>query len=300
MVAAVTTTPTTNNNNNNNNNNNKDNLRVSFREDVVFEVPKEYNDTARSTFSTSSNSNSDNSRHNYSKLRSSLTRDQTNRDPFFFYQVTRNLGSGSMGDVQLVKKQADKVGGSARRDLQEAVKRQKRAKECLNVPVLGNLFKICIDGDLKVDVPSSSRHSIISAISNSSNIGKEERTVSTQRSFEDSLVSSSSSGSSDKEIIYAMKSIHLSMVTQQDIVDELRNEIKILRDLDHPNIVRAIETFEYKGKISIVMELCSGGDLYSRDPYPEAEAARIVTSILSAISYMHSKGKNYCGCISAF
>jgi calcium-dependent protein kinase len=38
------------------------------------------------------------------------------------------------------------------------------------------------------------------------------------------------------------------------------------------------------------MELCSGGDLYSRDPYTEEEAARITSSILSAIGYMHSKG----------
>jgi calcium-dependent protein kinase len=59
--------------------------------------------------------------------------------------------------------------------------------------------------------------------------------------------------------------------------------------LDHPNIVRAIETFEFEGMISLVMELCSGGDLYVRDPYSEAEAARIVSSILSAIAYMHSQ-----------
>jgi calcium-dependent protein kinase len=37
------------------------------------------------------------------------------------------------------------------------------------------------------------------------------------------------------------------------------------------------------------MELCSGGDLYSRDPYTEDEAARIVSSILSAVGYMHSR-----------
>jgi calcium-dependent protein kinase len=37
------------------------------------------------------------------------------------------------------------------------------------------------------------------------------------------------------------------------------------------------------------MELCSGGDLYSRDPYTEDEAARIVGSILSAVSFMHHK-----------
>ena len=38
------------------------------------------------------------------------------------------------------------------------------------------------------------------------------------------------------------------------------------------------------------MEVCSGGDLYVRDPYTESEAARIVTSMLSAVAYMHSQG----------
>ena len=37
------------------------------------------------------------------------------------------------------------------------------------------------------------------------------------------------------------------------------------------------------------MELCSGGDLYTRDPYTQEEAARIVSSIMSAVAYMHRK-----------
>ena len=42
-------------------------------------------------------------------------------------------------------------------------------------------------------------------------------------------------------------------------------------------------------KTFVLTQLCWGGDLYSRDPYTEEEAARIVSSILSAISYMHSR-----------
>jgi len=37
------------------------------------------------------------------------------------------------------------------------------------------------------------------------------------------------------------------------------------------------------------MELCDGGDLYSRDPYTEREAARITASILSAVAYLHQR-----------
>lgn len=265
-----------------------DTHHVSFRGDVVFGDTKMDGLSARtfeSTYSgTSEESSLSTSQGKYSKLRSNLTREQTNRDPFFFYQVTRNLGSGSMGDVKLVKKRDNRVGGSARRDMQEAVRRQKREEECLNLPVVGNFFQFCIDGNLKDEAATNaSSHSFLSFHS----VEKEDPSVVTpSRSFEDSLLND---GGSKSEIIYAMKSIHLDQVARREFIDELRNEIEILKDLDHPNIVRAIETFEFKGKISIVMEVCSGGDLYARDPYSEAEAARITGSILSAIAYMHSR-----------
>lgn len=276
---------------------------VSFRDDVVFA------DTARSGLSISSggDDSASTSSNKFRKLHSSLVREQTNRDPLYFYKVTRNLGSGSMGDVRLVKKRADKIGGSARRDVQQAVKRQKRQEECLSIPVLGGIFSLCIDADLKdTSSPSNSRHSFVSLLGDQD----DDMSESGARSFEDSLLSDKGS---EKDIVYAMKSILLNQVSQQAFIDELRNEIAILRDLDHPNIVRAIETFEFRGQISIVMEVCSGGDLYSRDPYTESEAARIVTAILryvrpgkysvstiqirtlkfyhcSAIAYMHSRG----------
>jgi calcium-dependent protein kinase len=66
--------------------------------------------------------------------------------------------------------------------------------------------------------------------------------------------------------------------------------VEILKSLDHPNIVRAFETFDYRGRLYIVMELCGGKDLYSRDPYTEVQAKRIMTSLLEAVSYLHSKG----------
>jgi calcium-dependent protein kinase len=63
--------------------------------------------------------------------------------------------------------------------------------------------------------------------------------------------------------------------------------VAILKELDHPNIVKAFETFDYKNRLFLVLELCSGGDLYQRDPYTESQAARITKSLLSAVSYLH-------------
>lgn len=188
----------------------------------------------------------------------------------YFYQVTKHLGAGSMGDVKLVTKKQNQIGGSARRDLRTAIQRQKLEKKCIQLPVIGNVLKLCgVDGVLK----DASQHSSAFSVLTSSTTPSIHN-----RSFEDSLMMSSSDnvnaatsptasgGSSNKEIIYAMKSILVDKLdnTRQELLKELRNEIDILKGLDHPNIVRAIETFEYKGEISIVMELCSGGDLYIR------------------------------------
>ena len=60
--------------------------------------------------------------------------------------------------------------------------------------------------------------------------------------------------------------------------------------LDHPNIVRAIETYDYHHRLYMVLELCSGGDLYTREHYTEAAAQNIVQSLFSAIAYLHAGG----------
>jgi serine/threonine protein kinase len=88
---------------------------------------------------------------------------------------------------------------------------------------------------------------------------------------------------------YALKSIHLRVV-ERKYLEELRNEIDILRALDHPNIVKAYEVYETKGNIYVVMEYCSGGDLYSRAPYTENESVPLISQICSAICFMHKNG----------
>lgn len=252
------------------------------------------------------------------KLRSNLMRQQKERDPLFYYEVVKTLGVGSMGSVAKVRKRQQTVGGSARKDIQDAVKKQKRNKQCLQIPIIGGLFRLCIDDNLNIRATTSSNHlsiitSSLDVSTSSTNQYYLEETGNTNFSHSkssmlippppshssgDSIMSGSSMGATSQHstgtglvssIEYAMKSIHLSRVTDDTFITELKNEISILKELDHPHIVRAMETFEHRNQIFIVMELCSGGDLYSRDPYTEEQAARIVSSILSAIAYMHSK-----------
>ena len=86
--------------------------------------------------------------------------------------------------------------------------------------------------------------------------------------------------------LYAIKSIQLSLL-QETYLEELRNEIEVLRSLDHPNIVKAYEVYETKRNIYVVMEYCAGGDLYSRAPYTEDQAAYLMNQLCSAIAHMH-------------
>lgn len=51
----------------------------------------------------------------------------------------------------------------------------------------------------------------------------------------------------------AIKCIDMSALKGKE--DTLDNEIKVLRRLDHPNIVRLLEVFGDKKKVYLVMEL---------------------------------------------
>jgi serine/threonine protein kinase len=48
-----------------------------------------------------------------------------------------------------------------------------------------------------------------------------------------------------------------------DEVETILSEIKILSQLDHPNIVTLYEVYREPSRYCIVQELCSGGELFS-------------------------------------
>jgi calcium-dependent protein kinase len=71
----------------------------------------------------------------------------------------------------------------------------------------------------------------------------------------------------------------------------LESEINILKELDHPNIVRFYETYiDYK-YIHIVMQLCTGGELFDRivklEKFSEKDASELMKKILSAVQHLH-------------
>lgn len=73
----------------------------------------------------------------------------------------------------------------------------------------------------------------------------------------------------------------------------LRHEMDIIQALDHPSIVKVIETFEDSKNFWLVLELCEGGRvddfLVQLGHYTEKDASRIMQQVLGATGYMHNK-----------
>jgi hypothetical protein len=94
---------------------------------------------------------------------------------------------------------------------------------------------------------------------------------------------------------YAVKCLDLGLVDTEEGLAQLREEIFIMCQLDHPNIVRLEEVYESHSEIYLVQELCLGGELFDRldeQPdyhYTEAECARLIKQMLCAVRYLHSK-----------
>ncbi|KAL2914707.1 hypothetical protein HK105_205847 [Polyrhizophydium stewartii] len=72
----------------------------------------------------------------------------------------------------------------------------------------------------------------------------------------------------------------------------IETEVNILKRVRHPNIIQLYEMYEFSGKIYLVMELVTGGELFDeivgRGKYTERDASKIVQRILCAIEYLHS------------
>jgi calcium-dependent protein kinase len=86
-------------------------------------------------------------------------------------------------------------------------------------------------------------------------------------------------------------------IIQKDKVKDYNTfitELNILKNLDHPNIVNIIETFETLTLCYVVLEYCQGGELFERlckyKTFSEQHAAQIMKSLISAVMYCHNNG----------
>ena len=105
----------------------------------------------------------------------------------------------------------------------------------------------------------------------------------------------SKQGSHEK---FATKKIDKKFTSNPRAKKYLDNEINILKEIDHPNIIKLYEVKETNKFYYLVMELCNGGGLSDcledyqnkyKKPFPEEVVQYLMRQIMSAINYLHKK-----------
>jgi serine/threonine protein kinase len=97
---------------------------------------------------------------------------------------------------------------------------------------------------------------------------------------------------------YAMKIIDkkkFMAINSSGRLDNLMDEVNILRAADHTNIIRMFDVIETPKTLYVVLELVSGGDLFDRivaqegKGFSEEVARYMFEQMLAAVKYLHSR-----------
>ncbi|CAG9331723.1 unnamed protein product [Blepharisma stoltei] len=91
---------------------------------------------------------------------------------------------------------------------------------------------------------------------------------------------------------FAIKTLQKSKIRAHP--NYLFQEIDIIKKLDHPNIVKLYDVIEEPSCYHLVMEYCSGGELYDKisaqGNLDELETKRLIRQILLAVNHLHFNG----------
>lgn len=84
------------------------------------------------------------------------------------------------------------------------------------------------------------------------------------------------------------------IISDEHQLTSLFSEINIMKNLNHPNIVRLYDVYETDKYLCLIMELVTGGELFDRiidrGAYSEQDASLLMLSLFRAVHYLHSKG----------
>ena len=83
----------------------------------------------------------------------------------------------------------------------------------------------------------------------------------------------------------------INKIKENEIDDlEVKNEINILRNLDHPNIVKIIEFYSTENAYYIITDYCPSGELFNQinNSYNEFQLAVLFYQIFSGLYYLHA------------
>jgi len=97
---------------------------------------------------------------------------------------------------------------------------------------------------------------------------------------------------------YATKRIHTAILKSRDAIKYLKNEIKIMKQLDHENIIKLHESLESSNNVYLVMDYINGGSLSdflneyklkNGCAFPQQIIQYFLRQIVQGLIYIHSK-----------
>jgi serine/threonine protein kinase len=94
----------------------------------------------------------------------------------------------------------------------------------------------------------------------------------------------------NSSIRYAVKSICKKKILKSELY-LLYTELQILKKTRHPYVVKYFYSFQDSTHYHIVMEYCSGGELFTKakdNSYTIPELKNIISQMTSSIAYLHS------------
>lgn len=299
---------------------------------------------------------------NSTTIQDNIVRVQTFNHVSDKYDVIEMIGKGSMGAIYKVRIKPNKLGGSAFYPNVPVSTTTTSTTTVNHTTTMNNTKKLSFTSRFKGRLSKGIRHSKMMSLPATTSTSTTTTTTGTNNS---STTSSSCTNTVpppphyDDDVmnrhVYALKTIRLDSINDmvdddmiKTFLDEMINEMNILRSMDHPNIIKAHEIFmtkppqlvpttttttksssssssnknKNKNKtkqsnttttvlkqqqmkdtkstefdddnellqhqhMCIALELCTGGNLYSRAPYQEMEAAYIIEQMLNAARYMH-------------
>ena len=60
----------------------------------------------------------------------------------------------------------------------------------------------------------------------------------------------------------AIKIISKSRIKQNSVKEKVKKEIKMMKKLDHPNIIKLLQVVDTTSDIYLILELVTGGELF--------------------------------------
>ncbi|CAF0976843.1 unnamed protein product, partial [Didymodactylos carnosus] len=94
----------------------------------------------------------------------------------------------------------------------------------------------------------------------------------------------------ENNLFYAMKTIGKKPGNKSKATS-LDNEVKLLKEVDHPNLIHLEEVLESAQTLYLIVELCEGGELgvfvKKNGALPEETVKKIMSKLVHALYYLH-------------